>query len=256
MKKNNIIKIYSLNCPITGTVKYIGKTEFDLNKRLSQHLSNYNLRKKTLKNNWIKNLLKKGLKPEIELLEYVSKAEWCFWEQFWIEQFKQWGFNLKNSAEGGHGGKTKWKTGKKHHFYGTKFNSNKRTNISKSLSGQSKNISTKIKVSNPIIQMNLQGEFIKEWYSITSASKKLNISQGNISAVCAGKRKQAGLFLWKYKNPINTKKRIINRLDNKDVMYIINSYNSGLHNQRELSKKFNVSIPYISRIINKKRKSN
>jgi hypothetical protein len=30
--------------------------------------------------------------------------EWGFWEIYWINQFKTWGFELKNLTNGGDGG--------------------------------------------------------------------------------------------------------------------------------------------------------
>lgn len=255
MKKNNTIKIYSLNCPKNGSVKYIGKTEGCLQKRLSQHLSKYSLIKRTLKNNWIKSLLNDNLYPNIQLIEEVPKNEWEYWEKFWIEQFRQWGFVLKNSAEGGQGGKTKWKKGKKHHFYGVKYNEQKRKNIAKSLYGKHKDISIRYKVSRQVIQMSLTKKFIHKWNSLTEASESLNISRSSISLSCSGKRKSAGGFIWKYVDN-DIRKRKLSNLNKKDVEFIIKSYKSGLLNQRELSLKFNISIPYISRIINKTRKFN
>lgn len=49
----------------------------------------------------------------------------------------------------------------------------------------------------PIIQFDLNGVFIREWESITLASKTLAIF--NISNVLLGKRKSVGGFRWKYK---------------------------------------------------------
>ena len=44
-------------------------------------------------------------------------------------------------------------------------------------------------------QMNL----IKTWSSITETEKALNINKSNIIAVCKGKQKTAGGFIWRYK---------------------------------------------------------
>lgn len=57
----------------------------------------------TKKNAWIKSLKKRGLKPKIEELDLVLESEWEFWEQYWISQFKTWGFELKNATDGGAG---------------------------------------------------------------------------------------------------------------------------------------------------------
>ena len=46
-------------------------------------------------------------------------------------------------------------------------------------------------------QFDLNNNFIREWDSLTEASKQLNISIGNISSVIHNKRNQAGGFIWK-----------------------------------------------------------
>ena len=51
--------IYGLAEPESGIIYYIGKT-INLKDRLSEHLTPANFKTKTLKNNWIKSLLKKG----------------------------------------------------------------------------------------------------------------------------------------------------------------------------------------------------
>lgn len=49
-----------------------------------------------------------------------------------------------------------------------------------------------------INQYSLDGKLIKKWSSITEASKKLNISQCNISRVVAGHKNKAGGYMWRY----------------------------------------------------------
>jgi len=46
---------------------------------------------------------KYGFDIQMEILEEVEYQDWKFWECYWIEQFKQWGFNLKNKNNGGGG---------------------------------------------------------------------------------------------------------------------------------------------------------
>lgn len=45
-----------------------------------------------------------------------------------------------------------------------------------------------------------KGKFIKEYISISEASRQLNINLKNISSVCLGKRRHAGGFMWEFKN--------------------------------------------------------
>jgi len=49
-----------------------------------------------------------------------------------------------------------------------------------------------------IIQLDLEGNFINEWDSMSEAGKKLKISRGYISDVCKDVRKTAGGFKWQY----------------------------------------------------------
>lgn len=66
---------------------------------------------------------------------------------------------------------------------------------------RSQEIIEKIRTSNlkPIIQMDLDGNFIKEWLGITEAAKKLNIGRQSIGACCKSKLKTYKKFKWKYK---------------------------------------------------------
>ncbi len=51
-----------------------------------------------------------------------------------------------------------------------------------------------------IIQLDLAGIFIKEWYCIRDAEKQLKINHSNISHCLKGKGKTCGGFKWRYKN--------------------------------------------------------
>lgn len=74
------VKIYAIICPFTKRVKYVGKTK------------------------WILDILAKGLKPEIMLLEIVSdEIRWDVIEKKWINHFGL--ENLLNENIGGAGGR-------------------------------------------------------------------------------------------------------------------------------------------------------
>lgn len=53
--------------------------------------------------------------------------------------------------------------------------------------------------SKPILQYDLEGNFIKEWSSSMEVERELSIGHNNIGSVCNGKRKSAGGFIWKHK---------------------------------------------------------
>lgn len=60
-----------------------------------------------------------------------------------------------------------------------------------------------LKESVPVIQYDLNMQFIKEWTSISDAHRELNIGKSNIINVCKMKKKYktAGGFIWRYKFP-------------------------------------------------------
>jgi group I intron endonuclease len=51
----------------------------------------------------------------------------------------------------------------------------------------------------PILQYNLNNNFIKEWDGASVVKKELNINAGNINNCLKGRKKTAGNFIWKYK---------------------------------------------------------
>jgi len=44
-----------------------------------------------------------GKETVIEIIDVVNSKDWKFWESYWIEQFKCWGFKLENKNNGGGG---------------------------------------------------------------------------------------------------------------------------------------------------------
>lgn len=105
------IFVYGLIDPRNCEIKYIGKTK-NIRKRLREHIRDEENNKKYA---WIKSLKNKNLIPEILVLEETNIEEVNFWEIFWINQLKVWGFELKNMTDGGDGsyGTIPWNKGKK-----------------------------------------------------------------------------------------------------------------------------------------------
>lgn len=95
-----IVYIYTLAHPVTGEIRYVGKTH-DLAQRYSVHTTS--LSHKSYTCNWIKSLKQAGLKPVMELLDQVPENMWISTEQYWISQLRSWGFKLTNLTEGGEG---------------------------------------------------------------------------------------------------------------------------------------------------------
>jgi hypothetical protein len=75
-------------------------------------------------------------------------------------------------------------------------NSERNQKISNKLKGRKINWSK----TKPVLQYDLEGNFIKEWSSGVEAGKFLNKSSSSISECCSNKRKTAYKFIWKYKN--------------------------------------------------------
>lgn len=104
--ETSTVKIYTLEDPTTGIVRYVGKTKLSLNERLQGHIDQAKEkgRRKNHRLAWITNILNSKLRPVIKELDTVLENEWQFWEVYWIAQIKSWGFNLVNGDSGGLGG--------------------------------------------------------------------------------------------------------------------------------------------------------
>lgn len=238
-------KIYALTQPGTEEIKYVGKTNYELKRRLTEHIKTGRKKKKNYKESWISSLLKQNLEPKIILIDEVENSEWEFWEKYWISQFKTWGFNLTNGTDGG---------------------------ISPFVTHLIQ--ATALKKANnkrrrKIIQYDLNGKFIKIWKSVTEAAANNSALRKHISRASKNK-KSAGGYMWRYyeKNfnkkiePYNfdyknlsglQKGRDMSRqFSKKDIKYIRANYKNKEKKQIELADEFGVSKISIWNIINKK----
>lgn len=86
---------------------------------------------------------------------------------------------------------------------GKTFSDSHRANLSKSLRESPKNhgkVGSLCKLSIPVFQYDMDGNFIKEYAGQAEASRETKISQSNIGMACNGIRFSAGGFQWrKYK---------------------------------------------------------
>jgi hypothetical protein len=172
-----------------------------------------------------------GLDIQSYIIDEVE--EWKYWESYWIEQFKQWGFKLENKNNGGGGPssyteeqKQKMKgprpgTGEKisktlkernHSQYYTEEVKNK---ISKKNKGKPKPFSdehkkamgiAKRKQAKTVLQCDLNDNIIKEWESKGQAALWVKEQTGKTSNLTSqikdcilGRQKTAFGFKWKYK---------------------------------------------------------
>lgn len=170
---------------------YVGKSN-RLRGRISSH-------RKTFGNNII-----------LEVIDEVPLSEWKFWENYWIEQFKSWGFNLKNKNNGG-GGATK------QNFSPQRNKKISKARLGKPMPHKGKSFSKEHKaairetrgflkdrkvtwLSQPVLQYDLDGNFIKEFVSQTEAQYIMGKPNSDgVGACCRGKQKTAYGYKWKYK---------------------------------------------------------
>lgn len=177
MKKQYFI--YALCHPISGYVKYVGKTT-DCMRRFYHHCS-VNKKESNRRTCWIKSIRKQGLKPEMFILEQTDESNWILLEQYWICQFKAWGFKLVNGTLGGDG------------VLGARRSEETKIKISKNnAKGRSKKC----------YQFKRNGEFVSEYKSTVIASAATGIPQNDISKCCRNEYTQLRGFLWSYDSVI------------------------------------------------------
>ena len=215
-------KIYLVeNCYGDPNKVYIGKTK---NKR--NHKNKF------------------GIKIKYTVIDEIcslDKENWKWLESYWIEQFRQWGFEVLNKRKKGGSGPISH-TKKTCETISKKLKGNNKSNLTKykmSLSHKGKKLSleTKEKIKNsskyrvypedwsikikeghknkdksfykntkwveaqckPIIQYDLDGNFLKEFGSLKEASYILNINYTGISNCLHKKQKSAYGYKWKFK---------------------------------------------------------
>lgn len=166
--------IYCLKDPETKEIRYVGQTVKNLKYRLSSHIYDC-ARIRNHRTNWINSLLKKNLKPEIELIEECNEINYQDREKYWIDHLKKCGINLTNGTLGGEG------------CLGRKL---------------SKQHIDKIRASNrkinSVYQYDLNGKFINKFNSVIEAAISINGNSSKISSCCKFKRKKHKNYQWSY----------------------------------------------------------
>lgn len=220
--ENKLTYIYSLSDPNTNQIRYVGKSD-NPQIRLNEHIRKCKY-SNTHKNNWIKSLLNKNLKPVMEILDIVSINDCGFWENYWIIMMKTWGFELTNIANGGIGGNlgpivnAKISKKLKNRIFSTetinrmkisaidrKHTEETKSKMSMSKMGDNNPLFGKTRTESSkkyrsVIQLDLNNNLINSWRGVTIASNELKINRCSISDVCNGRKKTAGGYIWKYSN--------------------------------------------------------
>lgn len=128
---------------------YVGKAA-NPTKRFKEHL--WKSKKKTKKVNWINNRKANGETIHFTILDSVPEKDWRFWERHYISLITSWGFNMKNSDEGGVGC--------------SRQSDATKNKISMALTGKPHG-----KLDKSIYMYSIQGDFIKEYRPIISVEK-------------------------------------------------------------------------------------
>jgi hypothetical protein len=166
----------------------------------------------------------------IDKINSLDKKDWEPLETYWIEQFRQWDFDIQNKNKGGGGpvshsniikaqmsikrkGKNfnqSWrnkisqsKKGCKIWSEGLTFSEEHKYKISQSKKGISTPSSSYINNKNnikPIYQYDKNMNFIREWSSAIEAAKFYGVNSNSIRHCCNNKTKTSCGFVWKDKN--------------------------------------------------------
>lgn len=220
--------IYTLEDPRNNTVKYIGITTNTLANRLSHHCSC--LKRNNYKINWIRQLKKLNLKPIIKELDVCDTfKEALYFERYWIKQFKSWGFNLVNSTEGGEGSLGYKHTSASILKMKERERKPKKPKIVK-MNKDEKNAYISKKLSQPIFEYDINGNFIKEWASQLEASKYYKVVPSSIRHAIRDSNRICNNSFWRKKeNSYLLKIDVKPRIGNRNQLNVLNVLTNELH---------------------------
>lgn len=196
--------VYRITCDITNKV-YIGSSSSCVYERMIHHrklLRSGKHHSILLQRAWDKYLEHHF---KFELVEVCDPSMCTQREQVWMDHYKSYnpnkGFNISPTASS---------------TLGCTFPTRKPKGPEHSLSGINKSIALKgMKKSKehakavgearkvPIIQMDSNYQFIKEWPSGKDAEDTLHISRQQIASCCNGNRVAAGGYRWEHKKNYN-----------------------------------------------------
>lgn len=215
--RNTIIGIYKIESP-SGKV-YIGQS-LDIYRRWSDHRSSKSYKHKKLGASIIKygvdnhkfNLL-------YEFPKDIKQDIINSYEQIYMDAYRDCGVELLNLKEGGNGyGKHSEETKaiirekRKHQviteetrqkmsvfFKNIKRNPEWVKKVADKSRGRKYSYEIRKKLMKPIIQLDINGNFIREWDSSREASKVLGTTESNICNCLTNRAKTAKGFKWQYK---------------------------------------------------------
>lgn len=145
-----MICIYALSDPRSpSSIRYIGKAKC-LKHRLRGHIGKARRgESKSHCGNWIRVLLRDGVKPHMTPLYWVSENEWQETERKTIQRYRAMGHDLTNVNEGGEGSSMEPDTRQKLSiaFKGRKISQGTREKISAANRGRKHSKETKLKIA-------------------------------------------------------------------------------------------------------------
>ena len=193
-----MIGIYKITSPSNKI--YIGQS-IDIERRFNNYRLLFCKKQKYLYN----SLFKYGIENHTfeVLLDFdidVSTEYLTHCEQFFMDYYRNEGYELLNLREAGNKGKQSDETKKK--MSNSAKGKRKSEETRKKMSERKKGIDSKKK--KIVLQYDLENNFITQYESISYASIKTKVSYNCISRVCNGKRKTAGGYIWKFYYEKNT----------------------------------------------------
>jgi hypothetical protein len=201
------VKIYVLKNPENGIIHYVGRTLNEKSRYRNHIYQGRNGCKKNRKNSWVNNILNKGLKPTMEIIEIVPQSKAIEREMYWISELKKT-CDLKNERDFIENDYLYSEESRKKMSESQKGNKNKlgknltpeqKNNCGNARRGKKQSREEKIKRYKPILEFDLDGNFIIEWESASDAAKAHKTSQSSVSLVASGKRNSWFGIIWKYK---------------------------------------------------------
>lgn len=101
---DDVIFIYGLySTEDCNKIRYVGKTKFNLNKRLREHIKGaLSYKRESHKDNWIRKTYQDGFEVGIKVIEMCNSSNWKEREQYWIKNLK-FLTNISKGGDGGHG---------------------------------------------------------------------------------------------------------------------------------------------------------
>ena len=179
--------IYKITNSVNNKI-YIGSA-VNLNSRKNEHwyeLRNNKHHSKYLQRSWNKY---KGEVFKFEIVEYCNIENLITREQYYIDTLKPKYNSCKIAGS----------------MLGFKFTQDSKNKMKESYKKVPKEIKEYIitqrnkVLQKPMLQYDLNGNFIKEWNSFKEYVTKTGDNNKNIITVCKGRRKTASGFIFKYK---------------------------------------------------------